>query len=149
VKVDVESFVDDITNKASLHFIIREGLKVRIKRIYVYGNVAYPDKRIVKVMKSRWAWLFGSGLLKEDVLEDDMKAIQSFYEQNGFLDTKASYQIEALYEGFVNVNVTIQEGKRYYVGDVSFLGNVILSDYDIKSQLKNLREGNVFSHEKM
>jgi len=149
VKVDVESFIDDTTNKASLHFIIREGFKVKIKRIYIYGNIAYPDKKIIKVMKSRWVWLFGSGLLKEDVLEQDMTAIQSFYEQNGFLDTKAAYQIEPLYQGLVNVNVTVQEGRRYYVGDVSFLGNAILSDYDIKSHIKNLKEGNFFSHEKM
>ena len=149
VKVDVESFIDDTTNKATLHFIIREGFKVKIKRIYVYGNVAYPDKKIIKVMKSRWAWLFASGLLKEQALEDDMTAIQSFYEQNGFLDAKATYQIELLYEGLVNVNVTIQEGKRYYVGDVSFLGNAILSNFDIKSHIKNLIEGNFFSHEKM
>jgi outer membrane protein insertion porin family len=149
VKVDVESFIDDTTNKATLHFIIREGFKVKIKRIYIFGNVAYPDKKIIKVMKSRWAWLFASGLLKEQALEDDMTAIQSFYEQNGFLDAKATYQIELLYEGLVNVNVTIQEGKRYYVGDVSFLGNAILSNFDIKSHIKNLIEGNFFSHEKM
>jgi outer membrane protein insertion porin family len=149
VKVDVETFIDDITNKASLHFIIREGFKVKVKRIYIYGNIAYPDKKIIKVMKSRWAWFFGSGLLKEDVLDSDMTAIEAFYEKNGFLDTKATYQIEPLYEGKVNVNVTIQEGKRYYVGDVSFLGNAILSDYDIKSHIKNLKEGEFFSHEKM
>src|SRR5208283_5224039 len=64
-------------------------------------------------------------------------------------DAKATYQIEPLYQGLVNVNVTIQEGKRYYVGDVSFNGNAILSEYDIKSHIKNLKEGNVFSHEKM
>jgi len=149
VKVDVESFLDDTTNKVSLHFIIREGYRVRIKKIYIYGNIAYPDIKIIKVMKSRWKWLFGSGLLKEEQLDEDMTAIQAFYEQNGFLDTKATYQIEPLYEGLVNVNVTIQEGKRYYVGDVSFVGNSILSDYEIKSHLKNLKEGNYFSHERM
>ena len=149
VKVDVESSIDDTTNKANLHFIIREGFKVKIKRIHIYGNVAYPDKKIIKVMKSRWAWTFGSGLLKEDTLEEDMKVLQSFYEQKGFLDTKAAYQIEPLYRGLVNVNVTIQEGRRYYVGDVSFLGNAVLSDQDIKSHLKNLKQGNFFSHEKM
>jgi outer membrane protein insertion porin family len=148
-KVDVETFIDDTTNKASLHFIIREGFKVRIKKIFVYGNIAYTDKAIIKAIKSRWKWLFGSGLLKEDQLDEDMTAIQAFYEKNGFLDTKASYQVEPLYEGMVNVNITIQEGKRYYVGDVTFSGNSILSDYDIKSHLKNLKEGNVFSHEKM
>jgi outer membrane protein insertion porin family len=148
-KVDVESSIDDTTNKASLHFMIREGFKVKIKRIYIYGNAAYPGKKIIKVMKSRWAWFFGSGLLKEDTLEEDMKAIQSFYEKNGFLDTKATYVIEPLYQGLVNVNVTIQEGRRYYVGDVSFLGNAILSDDAIKSHIKNLKQGNFFSHEKM
>ncbi len=149
VKVDVESFIDDTTNKASLHFIIREGFKVKIKRITIYGNVAFRDKKIIKVMKSRWAWLFGSGVLKSDTLDADMTAIQSFYEQNGFLDAKAAYVVEPLYKGLVNVNVTIQEGKRYYVGDVSFSGNAILSDDDIKSHIKNLKKGNVFSHEKM
>jgi len=149
IKVDVETFIDDTTNKASLHFIIREGFKVKIKRIYIYGNVAYTDIKIIKVMKSRWSWLFASGLLKEDVLDQDMTAIQSFYEKNGFLDTKVTYQIEPLYQGMVNVNVTIQEGRRYYVGDVSFLGNAILSDYDIKSHIKNLKEGEFFSHEKL
>jgi len=149
VKVDVETFVDEATNKATLHFIIREGYKIKVKRIYIYGNTAFPDKRIIKVMKSRWAWLFGSGVLKEDVLQEDMTAIQAFYEQNGYLNAKAAYQIEPLARGLVKVNVTIQEGKRYYVGDVSFSGNVILSDQDIKSHLKNLIEGKVFSHEKM
>ncbi|MBF0570420.1 MAG: outer membrane protein assembly factor BamA [Candidatus Omnitrophica bacterium] len=149
VKVDVEISIDDTTNKASLHFIVREGFKVKVKRIHVYGNITYPDKKIIKVMKSRWAWLFGSGLLKEEQLEEDMKAIQSFYEQNGFLDTKAAYQIEPLFQGLVNVNVTIQEGRRYYVGDVSFFGNTILSVNDIKAHIKNLKEGNFFSHEKM
>jgi len=149
VKVDVESFIDDTTNKASLHFIIREGFRVKIKRITIYGNIAFPDKKIIKAMKSRRAWIFGSGLLKEDVLDQDMTAVQSFYEQNGFLDAKATYVIEPLYKGLVNVNVTIQEGKRYYVGDVSFSGNSVLSDYDIKSHIKNLIGGNYFSHEKM
>jgi outer membrane protein insertion porin family len=67
----------------------------------------------------------------------------------GYIDAKATYQIEPLYQGLVNVNVTVQEGKRYYVGDVTFNGNAILSEYDIKSHLKNLKEGGVFSHEKM
>jgi len=149
VKVDVESFMDEVTNKVSLHFVIREGYRVKIKRIYIYGNTAYSNKRIIKVMKSRWAWLFGSGLLKEDVLEEDMTAIAAFYEQNGYIDAKATFQVEPLYRGLVNVNVTVQEGKRYYVGEVSFNGNAILSEYDIKSHLKNLKTGSVYSHEKM
>ena len=149
VKVDVETFEDEATNKASLHFIIREGYRVRVKRINIYGNTAYTDKKIMKVMKSRWAWLFNRGFLKEDVLEEDMTRVQTFYEQNGYIDIKATYQVEPLYQGLVNVNVTIEEGKRYYVGDVSFNGNAVLSEYDVKSNLKHMKEANVFSREKL
>ncbi len=149
IKVDVETFVDEATNKASLHFIINEGYRVRVKRINVYGNTAYTDGRLIKVMKSRWAWIFNRGYLKDDVVEEDMTRIQTFYAQNGYIDAKATYQVEQLYKGFVNINITVEEGKRYYVGEVTFKGNAILSEYDVKASLKNMREGNVFSRDKL
>ncbi len=149
VKVDVETFMDDVTNKASLHFIIREGYRVKVKRINVYGNTAYPDKRLIKVMKSRSAWLFNSGLLKSDVIDEDMDRISGFYEQNGYIDAKATYVVEPLYKGLVNINVTVEEGKRYYVGAVSLIGNDILSERDIQATIKNIKEGNIFSREKL
>lgn len=149
VKVDVETFMDESTNKASLHFIIREGFRMKIKRINVYGNTAYRDNKIVKAMKSRPAWLFNSGYLKEEDLEEDMAKVQAFYEQNGYIDAKASYRVDPLFKGLVNVDVTVEEGKRYYVGNLALEGNAILSEIDIKSKIKNLREGNVFSRDKL
>ncbi len=149
VKVDVETFMDDTTNKASLHFIIREGFRMKIKRINVYGNTAYRDNKIIKAMKSRPAWLFNSGFLKEEDLEEDMTKVQAFYEQNGYIDAKATYKVDPLYKGLVNVDVTVEEGKRYYVGDLALEGNSVLSELDIRSKVKNLHEGNVFSREKL
>ncbi len=149
VKVDVESFVDEATSKVTLHFIIREGYRVKIRRINVYGNTAYPDKRIIQVIKSRWAWLFNGGLLKEDVLEEDIGRITAFYEQNGYIDAKASYVVEPLYKGLVNVNITVDEGKRYYVGSLNISGNKVLSQGDILIDIKNIKEGNIFSREKL
>jgi len=148
-KVDIETFVDETTNKAKLHFIIHEGYRTKIKRINVFGNTAYSDGKIIKTIKSRWAWLFNQGFLKEDVLDEDMTRIQIFYEQNGFIDAKATYKIEPLYKGLVDVNITIEEGKRYFVGDVSIVGNAILSEYDVKFSIKNIKSGNIFSHEKL
>ncbi len=148
-KVDVETFIDETTNKASLHFIIREGYRTKIKHIYVFGNTAYSDRKIIKTIKSRWAWVFNKGYLKEDVLEEDMPRIQSFYEQNGYIDAKATYKVETLYKGFVKINITIEEGKRYFVGDVSMMGNSIFSEYDVKSNIKSIKTGNVFTHEKL
>ncbi|MEI6437906.1 MAG: outer membrane protein assembly factor BamA [Candidatus Omnitrophota bacterium] len=149
VKVDVEQFVDAATNKASLHFIIREGYRVKIRKIKVLGNLAYNDDKVIKAMKSRSAWLFNSGFLKEDVLTEDMDRIAAFYEKNGYIDAKATYTVEQLQHGLVNVDVTVEEGKRYYVGDIQFKGNVVLTEPEVAGAMKDIKRGKIFSKAKL
>ncbi len=148
-KVDVETFNDEATNRASLHFIVREGYRVKVKRINVVGNIAYSDRRIIKVIKSRNAWLFNSGHLKEDVLEEDMDRIKSFYEQNGYIDAKADYTLDYLNQGRVVINITVEEGKRYYVGDLTIAGNSVASEPEIKAAMNSIKPGNIFSRAKL
>ncbi|MBF0594924.1 MAG: outer membrane protein assembly factor BamA [Candidatus Omnitrophica bacterium] len=148
-KVDVEQFADAATNKATLHFIIREGFRVKIKKINVLGNVAYNDDKVIKAMKSRSAWLFNSGFLKEEVLTEDMERVQAFYEKNGYIDAKATYTIEQLHQGLVNVDVTVEEGKRYYVGDIQLKGNAVLAEPEIFAVMKDIKKGKIFSKVKL
>lgn len=149
VEVEVESFIDEVTNKASLHFIIREGYKTKVKRINIYGNVAYPDKKISKVVKTKIKAIYRSGYLNEETLQEDMDRITSFYEQNGFIDAVAKYEVEYLYKGQVNVNVQIDEGKRYSVGEIIIGGNTIVSSLEVSRVMENINEGDVFSREKL
>ena len=149
VKVDVEQFVDEATNKATLHFIVREGYRVKIKAIKILGNIAYNDDKVIKAMKSRSAWLLNSGFFKEDVIISDMDAIQAFYEKNGYIDAKATYAVEKLPNGFVNVDVTVDEGKRYYVGDIQFKGNVVLTEPELVLVMKDMKKGKIFSKVKL
>lgn len=148
-KVEVEQFLDEKTNKSSLHVIINEGYRTKIKIINILGNTSYGDKAVIKVMKSRPAWVFNSGFLKEDVLIEDMERIQAFYEKNGYIDAKASYKVESYSKGLVAVNVSIEEGKRYYVGDVVVKGNAIISEPDIIGAMKDIKRSSVFSKVKL
>ncbi len=148
-KVDVETFVDAATNKASLHFIIREGYRVKIKKISILGNTVYNDDRVIKVMKSRSAWLFNSGYFKEDVITEDMDRIQAFYEKNGYIDAKATFQLEQLTSGLLNIDVTVEEGKRYYVGDIKIKGNVVLTEGEVLGAMKEIKKGRIFSKQKL
>lgn len=149
IEVDVEKFIDDVTNKASLHFVIREGHKIRVKRINVFGNHAFSNAKILKVIKSRNKWLFNSGYLKEEILEEDMGRITSFYEQNGFIDAAAKNEIEYLNSGLVEITITIDEGKRYYVGNMAINGNQIISEKEILNAMEGVKQGGVFSREKL
>lgn len=148
-KVEVETFNDETTNKASLHFIVREGYRVKVKVINVTGNIAYSDRKIIRVIKSRRAWMFNSGHLKEDVLEEDMDRIKAFYEQNGYIDAKANHTIDYLNQGRVVINITLDEGKRYYIGDLVIAGNSIASEHEVKAAMTTIKPGNIFSRAKL
>lgn len=149
VEVEVEKFIDEVTNKASLHFVIREGQKVRVKRINVFGNHAFNNAKILKVVKSRKKWLFNSGYLKEEILEEDMGRISSFYEQNGFIDITSKYEVEYLNSGLVDVTITIDEGKRYYVGNLKIDGTSVVSEKEVEKSMEGVKQGGIFSREKL
>ena len=149
VEVNVETDLDEVTNKAKLHFIIKEGHKVRIKRIYVDGNKAFKDKKIKKVIKSRQKAFYRSGHMKQKVLDEDVERIKSFYEQNGHIDVIVDYSIETLEKGFVNIRIKIEEGKQYFVGKVSIEGNDILSQEEILRTMEEIKKGGIFSREKL
>ncbi len=145
VEVKVEDFLNTTTNKVTLHVIIREGYRVRIHKIKVLGNAAYSGAKVIKVMKSRPAWIFNSGYLKDDVLAEDMDRIQAFYEKNGYIDAKAGYGVEQLKRGLVNVDVNVSEGKQYFVGNVVITGNAIITSLEIETVMKDIRNGKIFS----
>ncbi|MCK5012501.1 MAG: outer membrane protein assembly factor BamA [Candidatus Omnitrophica bacterium] len=148
-EVEVETSIDETTNKAQLHFIIKEGSKIQIKRIYVDGNETFKDKKILRLIKARNKGFFRSGYLKKDILSEDMERIKSFYEQNGFIDVTADFSTEELNKGFVNVRIQISEGKQYFVGKVSILGNDVLSKEDILRIMEETKDGGIFSREKL
>lgn len=149
-EIQAEMFVDEVTNKASIHFVVREGQKIRIQDINIFGNDSYNDGKIRKVIKSKpKIWIIRSGYLQEDVLKEDMDRIIAFYEQNGYIDATATYEVDYLYKGKIDVDITIKEGRRYSVGDISIAGNQILSDREVAKAMENISEGGVFSREKL
>lgn len=149
VDVDAETSIKEDTNKADLHFIVKEGNKVRIRRVNVKGAKTYKPQRILKVIKTRGKSFFNSGYLKEEILEEDMERILSFYEQNGFIDAAVDYSLRELPKGFIDIDVNVQEGRQYFVGKVIVAGNNIVSGEDILKEMEEVRQGKVFSREKL
>ncbi len=148
-EVDVQSFVDDVTNKASVHFMIKEGNRVVVRRIYISGNYHYPDKRILKIIKTRSKTLFNSGKFKQEVLDEDMERIMAFYEQNGFIDANADYTIKKMKKGGLEIDIHIDEGKQYFIDSVVVVGNKEVTDKEILSVIKNVKQGEIFSKERV
>jgi len=146
VKYEVKT--DEKTNKAKVKFRINEGHRVSIKFISFVGNKTFSYKRLMKIIKTRPAWLFGAGILRDEVLEEDMERLRSFYRREGFPDVKVDYTVDfGTYRRAVFVTITIDEGKRYFVGSIKIKGNRVFSDDEIMQKLESCLPGKVYNEE--
>jgi outer membrane protein insertion porin family len=147
-EVEYKHEVDPATNKAKIEFKISQGKRQAIKTIYVEGNINFTDARILKIMKTKRAWLFNGGVLKEEVLTEDMERIKAFYHKAGFIDVAVSNETKSdPLAKFIYITVKIEEGKKYLVGSLAIRGNKDISETDIISKIKICTPGKIFSHE--
>lgn len=148
-RVDYQLDINKETNKAKVQFnVLEEGLRARIKKITVSGNKAFKAARILKLMKTKRGWVFNAGVLKEDVLKEDIERVKSFYRKNGFADAEVSFEIKSPERSpFLYIHITVTEGKKYLVGNISIEGNRDIQKQEILGKLKECVTGNVFSQE--
>ncbi|MBU1090787.1 MAG: outer membrane protein assembly factor BamA [Candidatus Omnitrophica bacterium] len=141
--------IDKETNKAKVKFVVSEGKKVRIKNIFVEGNLSFLDKRILRLIKTKRAWWLNAGILKDDLLTEDMERIRAFYRKEGFTDVEVDYEIKSDERKpyLLYITIKIKEGKRYLVGNVAIQGNKDLSRALILARLEYCVPGKVFSQE--
>ncbi|MFH0791091.1 MAG: outer membrane protein assembly factor BamA [Candidatus Omnitrophota bacterium] len=166
-KIESKVDIDEQNNKAKILFTADEGRQFKIKKILIEGNENFKDNRILKLMKTKQAWLFNSGVLRQEfletealfpsgpkvkkevnVLDEDRERIKVFYQTQGFSDIKVNYAIkEDSKNPFFYITVVIQEGKKYLVGNVTIEGNKEIPLKDILEKLKECVTGKVFSQE--
>ncbi|MDD5595259.1 MAG: outer membrane protein assembly factor BamA [Candidatus Omnitrophica bacterium] len=146
-KVDI----DKETNKAKVLFNITEGRRVAIKDIIIEGNHAFSRDHILRLIKTKIGWLFNAGVIKEEVLKEDMERIKSFYRKNGYTDVSVDYdtKADAKKPYLIYITIHIKEGKKYLVGNLTLSGNKDISEKDLLAKLKDATPGKVFSQESM
>ncbi len=140
-KVRYVPVVDAQTGRGSVTFEITEAKKVKIRDVQFIGAHAFSQKRLRKVIKTRkrWflSWLTGSGILKEDQLEEDKFRLADFYREAGYIDFELqNVQIEQVEPGWIVVKFYIHEGNQYRVGSVQFEGNKLFSDEELRTKVR-------------
>lgn len=119
-------------NRVNLVFEITEGDETTISTIRFIGNERFSDDELRGAMSSqeyRWYnFLSSSDRYDPDRLEYDLELLRQFYLKEGYADFRvlsSSAELSKDKKDFY-VTVTVDEGDRYKVGDIS-----------IKSQIRN------------
>jgi len=145
--------VRDSTRKVAereveLYYLIKEAGRAKIRRIEIEGNDHFSDEAIEKRMKNREKAWYRKGWFDGKKFDEDLKAIVEFYRENGFIDARvADYDLNWK-EGWVEITITVEEGKRYRLGEVAFVGNEKIETRRLKRAFK-MKRGDIYNMKKI
>ena len=125
-------------------FHVKEGPKARIKKIEIFGNKAFPDRKLIGKMKNKPRGFLRSGKLKREELKSDMERIEEYYKNRGYMNAKVdSFRVDRKGKDII-IRIYITEGKKYVAGSVRFTGNKVV-DTRLLHALWVMRKGRVYS----
>ncbi len=151
--VDISTFRQkgELEYSDDLTFIINEGIKYKVKSIEFIGNEIFSDKKLIKQFEEikikKW-YLPWRGKYDFQKLTSDQNLLKSFYLQRGFYDfsiNDVSVELIPEIKG-IKIVIDVYEGSKYYVNEINWDGNEIISDADLNKEL-GIVPGDIFNKE--
>jgi len=143
--------VDDNQVDVTLH--ITEGDKVRIRRIQFTGNTHFPDSILQREIQTKPYTVpllsGGASLYRPEGLRIDAQLLQSFYQNNGFVNIQLgepTVEINREASSVVMTMPVVSEGEQYKVGMVGLTGDEIFDTAELRRKV-GLRIGEIYSRE--
>ncbi len=124
-------------------FLIHEDQKQRIWKAQFEGNNIASDARLRSLIESKPGILkmFG-GLVNRDSIEQDILKLTNYYRSLGFFNARIGREIQESNDGrWMTIRFIIDEGPRYRVRDVRFVGNQTFSTEQLERLVKLRPEG--------
>ena len=140
VKIDLR---EDLSKKNEMivDINIDKNNKMKVHKIYLTGNEVLTDKKIKRAMKktnekNNILELFNQKKFVETDYEDDLNRIIEKYNEYGYRDAKiVADSVVQFDEKTVDVYITIDEGKKYYIKDINWVGNTLYSSQELSNVL--------------
>lgn len=153
VKIDL---VDDLShpNEAIVNIRVKKNDKVKVHKIYIDGNEVLSDNAIQRTMKKtnekgKLINLFRQKKFVESDYEDDLNRILQKYNEKGYRDAKILADSVVPYDDkSVDVYITLEEGKKYYINNITWVGNTVLNTEALDAIL-GFNKGDVYNQKQL
>lgn len=126
---------------------VDKGKRVKIASIQFEGNENVTSKKLRKkgfkdTRQKKIFSLKASKFIKEKY-DDDKHNLINYYNSLGYRDAKiVSDTVSRGQEGF-DIKVKLEEGKKYYIGDIKFYGNTVYSTETLQ-KLLGYKKGDIY-----
>jgi outer membrane protein insertion porin family len=150
-KVNINVLADSTNaNQVKMLVNIDKGDKVKVKSIVVEGNQKISDAKVLKAMKNTKKQnpfhVFKASKYIKEKYKEDLDNIVKKYKEKGYRDARVVSDT-VIYDKNSNkiaIQLKIEEGNKYYFGNLKFLGNTIYSDRGLSSVL-GIKKGDVYN----
>ena len=150
VAVNLTEFKDTVPgNKVNMVVRVDKGERVKINSITIEGNERFSDAKVKKAMKNTkkkkfWRFWKRSKYIKDEYTEDKENIVKK-YKEKGYRDARiVSDTLIKEEDGEIALKMNIEEGNRYYFGNISFIGNSVYTDQQLARQLV-IKKGDVYN----
>ena len=147
VAINVVPDTSDV-NLSKMLIKIDLGDRVKIDNINFTGNNIAKSSKLKKRMKNTKTKFFGrfwkkSKFINEDY-KDDLNSILEFYKEKGYRDARIIVDSVITNKNRISINIDLEEGNKYYFGDINFLGNTVYTDNQLLRVL-GLSKGDTYN----
>ena len=140
-------------NSRIVNIIVDKKSKVKVNAINFDGNKDFSDAKLNKLLKKTnpmaWYKLLGSGKFLKDKYEEDKESLVAKMREKGYRDAEiikdSVYKFD---DKSVNIDIKLNEGKKYYFGNITFAGNAKYPS-SVLQQILKIEKGEVFSEAKL
>ena len=149
VEVQVNTKKDTMVRSAiRVQFAVNKGNKVKIKKITFTGADDVKESKLVRSMKktrdNRFQNIFSSKKYQEKEYDNDKRAMLTVFNEAGYRDARivkdTMYYVEP---DRLQIDFTIDEGKKYYFRDITWTGNSVYSA-DVLNDILMIKKGDVY-----
>ncbi len=150
VGVDISQQKDTtINNGVILTINVAKGSRIKVKNIDFEGNENLSTAKLRRTMKNtkekKWWRIFSPSKFLIGQYEDDKKALAGRYNVDGFRDANVAWDSVYTYdEKSLNINIKMEEGRKYYFRNISWVGNTLYSS-DVLDRVLGIERGDVYN----
>ena len=148
-------------NYVILNYNIKKGKRVKIDSLIIEGNERVATNKLLRKMKNTHDVHYGKKLFvwtkgfwsrskyREFELNEDLEQVIAYYNELGYRDACIlEDSVWTVDEKHVNVYVKLEEGERYYIRDITWVGNTVVTT-DYLNRALGMQKGDVYNQKLM
>ena len=130
---------------------VDKGSRIKIKEINFVGNEIFKSNKLRSKLKntkhktSKRIWKRSKFIEKD--FREDLSSLINFYKEKGYRDARILSDTLIRNDNdsnTISLNLDVEEGSKYYFGDIDFIGNTVYSN-NILQRVLGLKKGDVYN----